>query len=323
MKQPQTTSIADQLTVLSEPLRLRLLALLEQHELTVGELASTVQLPQSTVSRHLKVLADAGWLERRSEGPASYYRFVLDDLSPAVRALWVAVRGPACEAPEAGEDAKRVKSVLADRKLDTQAFFGRVAGEWDAVRGQLFGTAFMPVALLSLMRPDWVVADVGCGTGNVSELVAPVVERVVAIDSSGPMLEAAKRRLEEHANIDFLSGAAGSLPVDAGSVDVVVMALVLHHIEDVAGAVGEARRVLRATRGGGMLLVIDMVAHGRSEYRRTMGHVHAGFGRETVEGLLRGAGFGGVTYRELPGESEARGPGLFVAVGRVGGRIEA
>src|SRR5687767_1510070 len=121
------STVTDLLGALSEVVRLRILRLLEVEELSVGEVAKVVQLPQSTVSRHLKVLADGGWLAKRNAGTATLYRLVLDDLSLAARTLWLAVRSQIGEAPEIGEDARRLTGVLAERRLDSQAFFGRVA----------------------------------------------------------------------------------------------------------------------------------------------------------------------------------------------------
>jgi ArsR family transcriptional regulator len=170
------------LAVLSEPDRLRALRVLEAEELSVGELANTLQLPQSTVSRHLKLLMDGGWLMRRSVGTATLYRLILDDMSLDARELWLVVRKQMGDTAELREDQRRLAGVIAERKVDSQAFFGRVVGEWDELRARLFGTDFTLRAMLALLPPEWAVADLGCGTGNAAELLAPNVERVVAVD---------------------------------------------------------------------------------------------------------------------------------------------
>ncbi len=308
-------SVVDRLAALGEPVRLRLLRVLEAEELLVGEVAQVVQLPQSTVSRHLKVLADGGWLAKRSEGTATLYRLVLDDLAPEARALWRAVRDQ-MDDPILGDDARRLRGVLDERKTDSQTFFGRYGGEWDELRTELFGRRFTPLALLSLLRRDWVVADIGCGTGNAAELVAPVVERVVAVDRSGPMLAAARRRLAGAGNVEFVEGDAEHTGLPDASVDVAMAFLVLHHLDDPQAAVREAARILRPDRGAGVLLVVDMVEHDRVEYRRTMGHRHLGFAPEVLEGLARRAGLNDFVYRELPVEAGSRGPALFAATAR-------
>lgn len=308
-----THSITDRLAALGEAIRLRILRLLEAQELSVGEVAKVVQLPQSTVSRHLKILLDGGWLERRSHGTATYYRLVLDDLAPPLRALWVTVRDQMGQGEDVAGDSRRLKGVLAERTLDSQAFFGRVAGAWDEVRNELFGSHFTAPALLSLLPRRWVVADLGCGTGNVSELLAPCVSRVIAVDASPEMLDAARLRLGSVGNVEFVGGDLTRLPLGDGSVDAAVLALVLHHVEKPEGALLEAHRVVRP---GGLVLVIDMIEHERAEYRHTMGHKHLGFDARRLVGLLAGAGFTDAHAREVAGEAGSRGPGLVVATAR-------
>lgn len=315
--------ILDRLTALGDAVRLRILRIVETQELSVGEVAQVVQLPQSTVSRQLKVLSDAQWVARRSEGTATLYRLVADDLSPDSRAVWLAVRESAASADELAEDAKRLAGVVAERRTDSLAFFGRHSGEWDHLRNGLFGERFTATALLSFLRPDWVVGDIGCGTGNAAELLAPVVEKVYAVDFSEPMLSAARKRMAGLKNVEFVVGRADQTGLAAGSLDAAVCVLVLHHLDEPAAAVGELRRVLRARgadgwRGGGVAIVVDMVRHARDEYRRAMGHKHLGFSRREVEGMFEAAGFARVRYRELPAEPDAKGPGLFVAAGWVG-----
>ncbi len=304
-------------------MRLRMLRLLEAEELSVGEVAKVLQLPQSTVSRHLKVLSDGLWLTKRTAKTATYYRLTPDDMAADARSLWRAVREPLAAAGEFEEDARRLAAVLADRRTDSLAFFGRVAGEWDVYRNELFGDRFTERGLLSLVSSDWVVADVGCGTGNAAELLAPVVERVIAIDQSEPMLEAARRRLltggATGGRVEFRLGSAEALPLEAGAVDAVVCSLLLHHVEGLDAAVREFARVLRRGRGGGVLLVVDMVKHERSEFRAAMGHKHLGFGEAEMVDLLTRNGFETPRVRHLPGDAEAKGPGLFAATGRVRG----
>lgn len=309
-----SVGVAEQLAVLSEPVRLRVLRVLESHELSVGEVSKVVQLPQSTVSRHLKLLADAGWLDRRSEGPATLYRLVLDDLPPAARSIWVPVREQISDGSETAEDLRRVAAVLAERRTDSQSFFGRVAGEWDAMRNELFGASFSASALLGLIPSSWIVADLGCGTGNAAELLAPVVKKVIAVDQSDAMLVAARQRLASFKNVEFVRGDLEKIPLANASVDVAAMMLVLHHITEPDAAIAEARRIIRP---GGALVLLDMVAHDRADYRQTMGHKHLGFARPSVEGMLSAAGFKEINHRELPRDTSARGPGLFAAIGRV------
>lgn len=303
--------IIERIAILSEPARLRALCVLEREELSVGELSRVLQAPQSTVSRHLKLLAGAGWVQSRSERTATYYRVSLDDLADADCAMWKLLREQVEGRGEVAADARRLAEVVADRQTDSLTFFGRVAGEWDAVRHELFGDRFTSEALLSLLRPDWVVADVGCGTGNVASLLASVAERVIAVDQSGPMLEAAQQRLECATNVEFEQGAVEALPIEDAIVDAAVCALVLHHVDDVEAACAELSRVLRTDRGGGVALVIDMYAHERAEYRLQMGHRHLGFDPGELSMMLRAVGFRATNVRALACGATAKGPGLF------------
>ena len=138
MKQAPATPIHERLAALSEPIRLRIARLVAAEELSVGEVAKVLQVPQSTVSRHLKLLAETGWIGRRSEGTATLYRLHADDLPPEIRPIWLAVKDQAAE-PETKDDLLRLEAVLAERRTDSLAFFGRVGGEWDHVRDELFG----------------------------------------------------------------------------------------------------------------------------------------------------------------------------------------
>lgn len=307
--------IIERIAILSEPARLRALCVLERAELSVGELARVLQAPQSTVSRHLKLLAGAGWVQSRSERTATYYRLIADDLAEPERALWLLLRAQMDDGGELAADDRRLVEVLADRQTDSLTFFGRVAGAWDAVRGELFGDRFTIDALLGLVPPDWVVADIGCGTGNVADVLAPLVEEVIAIDQSGPMLEAAQQRLEGRTNVRFAQGAIEGLPLADASVDAAVCALVLHHVEDVAGATRELARVLRTECGGGVALVIDMYAHERREFVHEMGHRHLGFEPGELEQLMKDAGFERTRVVPVSCGSAAKGPGLFALAG--------
>ncbi|MCC6284542.1 MAG: metalloregulator ArsR/SmtB family transcription factor [Phycisphaerales bacterium] len=319
MKTSPSIPIGDRLADLSEVIRLRLLRLLEAEELAVGEIAKIVQLPQSTVSRHLKQLADGGWVLRRAVGTATYYRVIEQDLAPALRALWSTVRAHLGDSPDWSEDSRRLASVIAERREDSLAFFGRLAGKWDDLRRSLFGHSFTAESLLALVPSNWVIADLGCGTGNGSECIAPYVKKVIAVDQSEQMLKAARKRLAGAKNVEWRIGSIEEPPLDAGEVDAAMCLLVLHHVEAPLAALAGIRRVLRRSNGGGTLVVVDMVEHDRAEYKHDLGHRHLGFSGERMLDMLAQAGFAGARFRELPSDPEGRGPGLFVATGRLKG----
>jgi ArsR family transcriptional regulator len=301
------------LACLGDMARLRLLRLVAQEELSVGELARVLQLPQSTVSRHLKVLYESGWIARRSEGTASLYRMDSGALSDGARALWDVVRGQLGTSPTLSEDDHRLAEVLAERRTDSKAFFGRIVDEWDRLRQELFGKAFDCEALLSFLNPQWVVADLGCGTGSAAELLAPVVRKVIAADREPHMLEAARRRLDRFDNVEFLHEDVTDLSIGDEQLHAVIVSLVMVSVVEPQAAVREIARTLRP---GGLLMIVDTVPHDRESYKHTMGHLHLGFDEQQLRQWAAAAGLSAVRYRRLRPDTSAKGPGLFVATMR-------
>jgi ArsR family transcriptional regulator len=306
-------AILDDLTALADATRSRMLLLLERHELTVSELCGILQLPQSTVSRHLKTLADAEWVSSRRDGTSRYYTLSLDEREPAARRLWLLLREQVSLTPGADQDARRLKGVLARRQSKSQEFFASAAGEWDRLRQELFGRTSHLQALPGLFDEGWAVADLGCGTGQVAAALAPFVGRVVAVDRSSDMLDAARRRLKDCTNVDVRRGDLEALPLQDRELDVATFVLVLHHLPDPAAALAEAARTLKPD---GRLLICDMLPHDHEEYRQQMGHVWLGFSEDQLRRLLAAAGFSKVRIASLPLDPDARGPALFVASAR-------
>lgn len=300
------------MTALADPTRSRVLLALERNELTVNELRAILQLPQSTISRHLKMLGAEGWVEARAEGTSRHYRLASDSLDPASRRLWHIVRDEVLRTSAAEHDARRTQAVLAERSTRSQQFFSTSAGQWDKMRLELFGRR-ADIALLGLLDESWTVADLGCGTGAVALSLAPFVKRVIAVDESTAMLSAARKRLHGIGNVDIRSGRLEALPLDDGEVDVALLFLVLHYVTDPARVISESARALRP---GGRLLVLDMMPHDRQDLRQTMGHLWQGFDRATLGGWMEAAGLEGFRYSELPADPEAKGPTLFAASGK-------
>jgi ubiquinone/menaquinone biosynthesis C-methylase UbiE len=306
-----TAEIFDDLSTLADATRSRMLVLLERHELTVSELCTVLQLPQSTVSRHLKTLSDSGWVVSRRDGTSRYYTLSLDDRAHA-RRLWSLLRDQVSVTAGADQDARRLKNVLARRQSKSQEFFETTAGQWDKLRADLFGSASHLQALPALLDERWVVGDLGCGTGQVAGALSPFVARVVAVDRSGEMLQAARRRLRDLPTVEVRRGELEALPIADDELDAATLLLVLHHLPDPAAALSEAHRVLKS---GGRLVIADMLPHDREEYRQQMGHVWLGFSEEQTQRLLRSAGFDRIRILPLPVTASAKGPALFVATG--------
>jgi SAM-dependent methyltransferase len=306
----QQAAIFDDLTALADATRSRMLLILERHELTVTELCAVLQLPQSTVSRHLKTLADASWVASRRDGTSRYYTLALDERDAHARRLWSLLREQVATTAGADQDARRLKGVLGLRQTKSEEFFASAAGQWDRLRRELFGAASALHALPALVDASWTIGDLGCGTGETSAALAPFVAQAIAVDRSGDMLQAARRRLREFANVDIRRGELEALPVAEGELDAAVMMLVLHHVPDPAAVLQEAARTLKPR---GKFVLCDMLPHEHEEYRQQMGHVWLGFGDDQLRRLLGAAGFDDIRIASLPSDPSAKGPALFVA----------
>ena len=305
--------VLDRLSVLADNTRSRLLMLLDRYELSVGELCAVLQLPQSTVSRHLKLLSDEDWIVARGDGTSRFYKMVPSRLDAPTRAVWSVLREQMASAPAAEHDVRRVEGILAKRRDKAQLFFANSVESWDKMRSRMIGVRTDLLALLDLLDEDLVVADLGCGTGLVSAALAPCVAKVIAVDESGPMLTAARGRLAAHANVDLRVGTVEALPIDDGTVDAAVLFLVAHFIADPMAVMREVQRVLRPA---GRVLIVDLVSHERIDYVVQLGHVWQGFDGDQVKDWLSSAGFTRCRYRTLPTDVEADGPALFAATGR-------
>lgn len=303
-------AIFDDLTTLADATRGRMLLILERQELTVGELCAVLQLPQSTVSRHLKTLADSSWVSSRRDGTSRYYTLALDERDAHTRRLWSLLREQIAGTPGADQDARRLRGVLGRRQTKSEEFFASAAGQWDRLRRDLFGSASALHALPALIDRSWTVGDLGCGTGETSAALAPFVAQTIAVDRSGEMLQTARRRLRGMPGVDVRRGELAALPIGDGELDAAIMLLVLHHVPDPAAVLAEASRTLKP---GGRLVLCDMLPHEHEEYKQQMGHVWLGFGEDQVNRLLATAGFSDVRIVPLPVDPQAKGPALFVA----------
>jgi SAM-dependent methyltransferase len=303
-------AILDHMSALADSTRCRILVLLEQHELTVSELCAVLQMPQSSVSRQLKTLADDAWVSSRRDATSRFYSMTVDDLDEGARQLWPIIREQVSGTRPAAHDAQRLRGVLARRRAKSEEFFATAAAGWDHIREGLFGDTFYLWAVLGLIDPTLTVGDLGCGTGQLAATIAPHVARIIAVDASSDMLDAARTRLVGTNNVDVREGHLEALPIKDGELDAAMLSLVLHYSPDPARALTEAARTLRV---GGRILVVDMQPHERVEYQQQMGHVWLGFSEKQIGKLLTSAGFEAVRLHSLPIDPDARGPALFVA----------
>lgn len=293
--------------------RVRMLHACDQHELNVAELCAVLQVPQSTASRHLKVLSENQWLSSRREGTSRLYRVERDGLPAPARRLWKLIQQQCAEDGALRADEARLERVLRERQTGSQAFFASSAGQWDKLRSELFGEHFDTAGFLALLDPEAAVGDLGCGTGKTSESLAPFVRKVVAVDGSAAMIKAARQRLRAQPNVELHKANLEDLPIEDASLDVAFLSLVLHHISEPLRVFTEVARVCKPCA---RLVVVDMQQHERNEYRQQMGHVWLGFSRAQLEEWLQQAGLELLHFVDVPPDPAAKGPPLFVATGQ-------
>jgi ArsR family transcriptional regulator len=293
--------LADLFQALADPSRLRLLALLREMELTVGELAQVLAQSQPRVSRHLKILADARLIERRKEGSWVFLQLGEPALVEALVGLWDAVADPVTTRQFAADRARLV-AVRADRAEAAARYFAAHAAQWDEIRSLHVADDQVEEAIREALGagPIGQLVDIGTGTGRMIELFGQAATRSIGIDRSTEMLRLARVKLEE-AGIEAVSLRQGdmyALPLPDGEADVVLLHQVLHYAQSPAAAIVEGARLLRP---GGRLLIIDFAPHDREELRDTAQHARLGFADDAVLGWLGAAGLDGKVVRHLEG----------------------
>jgi ArsR family transcriptional regulator len=295
---------------LGDPTRLRLLRMLERHELGVVELCDVLQLPQSTVSRHLKVLSDQGWTRSRRQGTTNLYRTLFDELDAIVRKLWLLTREQTANWAIVQQDELRLTRLLREKQRGAQNFFADAASQWDRLRKELYGSHFNVAAFLALLPRDWTVADLGCGTGQLTAEIAPFVKRIIAVDNSAAMIKAAEKRLGDATNVEMRRGDLESLPIEDATCDAAMMILVLTYLAEPQTALQQAARILR---GGGKIVIVDLLRHDRDDFRHQMQQQHPGLEPQQVKVWLTHAGLTDVRCEPLAPEPNVKGPALFIA----------
>ncbi len=281
------SSTLKSLRALSDPTRLRIVALLERDELSVNELQEITRLGQSRISTHLGLLADCALVQSRREGKRTFYK--LNAANGAIgEFIQLAMRG-AKELPEHGGDQINLKRILARRREQAQVYFNQVAGRFDRVYGpgrswQAFGH------LLLRILPPLVVADLGAGEGLLSELLARRCKKVIAVDNSEKIVAfgAAKAKKNGLKNLEFRQGDLQNPPIEAGSVDLVILSQALHHADEPARAIRSAHKILRS---GGQILILDLLKHNFDKAREHYGDRWPGFAESDLHRWLDEAGF--------------------------------
>jgi ubiquinone/menaquinone biosynthesis C-methylase UbiE/DNA-binding transcriptional ArsR family regulator len=276
------------LRALADPTRLRIVALLEKDEISVNELQEITCLGQSRISTHLGLLAETGIVESRRDGKRTFYRLSVHPDAHVREFIRLAMRG-AKELPEHEADHANLKRVLARRHEQAQVYFNQVAGRFDRSYGpgrswEAFGH------LLLRILPPITVADLGSGEGLLSELLARRCAKVIAVDNSEKMVEFGAKKAKKNGlkNLEFRLGDLENPPIDAGSVDLVILSQALHHAVEPSLAIKAAGRLLKP---GGQIMILDLMKHRFERAKELYGDQWLGFTESDLHHWLEEAGF--------------------------------
>lgn len=311
-------SLLESLRALADPTRLRIMRLLASMELAVGELAQVLGQSQPRVSRHVKILCDAGLAERRREGGWVFLRAAIaagegaltadaaDDLGRALAtALAAAERADHPFAAQVAQDRTHLDAIRTTRQAQAETYFARHAAEWDSLRSLHIADGPVEGALAQLLASHGGPAlgrllDVGTGTGRMAELFADRAEHVTALDRSPEMLRLARTRLQHlpAGKVELVQGDFAQLPFAAGRFDTVLFHQVLHYALAPEAVLAEAARV---SAPGARIAIVDFAAHDREELRTEHAHARLGFGDTQMAELLQAAGFTPLADRALAG----------------------
>lgn len=282
------SSTLKSLRALSDPTRLRIVALLEKEELSVNELQEITRLGQSRISTHLGLLQESSLVQSRREGKRTYYK--LNESADAVTCEFIqlAIRG-AKEMTGYSADQINLRRILSRRKEQAQVYFNQVAGRFDRSYGpgrswQAFGH------LLLRIIPPIVVADLGSGEGLISELLARRAKKVIAVDNSEKMVTFGANKAKKNGlkNLEFRLGDLENPPIEPNSVDLAILSQALHHAADPAKAIASTHKILRP---GGQLLLLDLLKHNFEKARDLYGDCWLGFAESDLHRWLEDAGF--------------------------------
>jgi ArsR family transcriptional regulator len=302
---PSLDLTLDVLRAAAEETRLRILALLAEGELSVSDLTDILGQSQPRISRHLKLLVEAGLVERHREGAWAFFR--LTDRGTALRIIRPTLESLDRSDPQLLEDRTRLEAVRAQRSQAAQAYFSRLAPEWDHLRSLHAPETVVEAAVLEALGPKPIrnLVDLGTGTGRMLQLLAPRASRTVGLDASHAMLSVARANLEKAGlrGIELRQGDIYAPPFPRDTFDLVIIHQVLHYLDDPARAIREAARLVAP---GGRILVVDFAPHALEFLRESQAHRRLGFAPAQVAGWLDEAGLDCTLTKEIapPGKGD-------------------
>lgn len=284
------THLIDIFRALADPTRLRVVSLLREMDLAIGELAVVLDQSQPRVSRHVRILAEAGVIERHREGSWVFLR--VPRSGPAASLIATLHNWPYTdlEADQIAQDTARLVAVRADREIAAARYFAEHAEEWDAIRSRYVAESDVEAAMLAMMQGRRIgqLLDIGTGTGRMAEIFGPAADHITALDRSPEMLRIARTKLtQQNLPVDLVQGDFLSLPLADGAVDMVVMHQVLHFAHEPERVIGEVGRVLKA---GGHVLIVDFAPHNDEELRSVAAHARLGFSDTQMDNWFEAAG---------------------------------
>ncbi len=295
-------SILKNLRLVADPIRLRILLLVEREELSVAELQEILAMGQSRISTHLAQLKQAGLVEDRRNGKSILYRLATQR-GPAFAQLMKLLRAAAAEIPDAEDDSQALRLALRRRQDKMRAYFDGLAGKFG--RHYVPGRSWKGLAETALaLLPPMVIADLGAGEGAFSQLLARGAKKVIAVDNSDKMVEYGSDLARRHGlkNLEYRKGDIEEVPIRDASVDLAFFSQALHHAQHPGRAVAEAWRILKP---GGRIVVLDLVRHHYEEARELYADVWLGFTELEVSRFLKQAGFQEIATSVVHCEEEA------------------
>ncbi|RJP82027.1 MAG: methyltransferase domain-containing protein [Desulfobacteraceae bacterium] len=271
---------------LSDATRIRLVNTLIHHELSVNEIVALMNMGQSGISRHLKILTDAEILKCRRDGVWAFYS-VSD--RPGTRKLIESIQYLFHEDPFLEKDLEKASRLIEDRSIRTMHFFNTIATDWDLLKKEILGRFDLNRAIAEKMEPCTTAVDLGCGTGELLLHIRQKAKKVIGVDSSAQMLEQTRKRFPKDNGVpDLRLGELEHLPLRDGEAELAIISMVLHHMSAPALAIAETCRILKP---GGTLIIADLNKHNNETMRQSYGDRWLGFHPDEIQNFLNTAGF--------------------------------